>query len=169
MNPQPLGDRYNEALHACSQLRAACVQERARRSTAAARKDPYTLLVALDSEGQASGDLYLDDGSSFAYKRGLFAHRLFSFKDGMLSNQELPGTPSPPRYSTDLVIERIIIVGLGHLAKSFSVKEVGTGKVLQTGAGPVVQEAGVPELALVIRKPELPVTGDWSIQLSVTA
>lgn len=145
------------------------MQERARRSTAAAKNDPYTLLVVLDSEGQAAGDLYLDDGSSFAYKRGLFSHRLFSLKDGVLSSQELPGTSSPSRFSTDVVIERIIIVGLGQPATSLSVKEVGSGKVLQAGPGPVVQEAGVPELALVIRKPNLPVAGDWSIRLSVTA
>ncbi|CAL8467821.1 g7359 [Coccomyxa elongata] len=143
------------------------LRERARRSTAAAKHDPYTLLVALDSNGQAAGELYLDDGSSFAFQRGLYAHRLFTFKDGLLSSQELPGTPS--RYSTDVAIERIVVVGLRQPASSFSVTEVGSVKVLQAGAGPVVLAEGVPESALVIRKPELPIAGDWSIRLAVTA
>ncbi len=123
--------------------------------------------MALDSNGQAAGELYSDDGSSFAFQRGLYAHRLFTFKDGLLSSQELPGTPS--RYSTDVAIERIVVVGLGQPASSFSVTEVGSGKVLQAGAGPVVLAEGVPESALVIRKPEVPIEGDWSIRLAVTA
>lgn len=145
------------------------LQERARRSTAAAKNDPFTLLVVLDSKGQASGDLYLDDGSSFAYKRGVFAHRLFTFENGVLSSQELPRSSSASRFTSDVVIERIIVVGLGEPVAKFSVKEVGSGRVLQAGAGPVVQEAGVPELVLVVRKPELPIVGDWSVQFSITA
>ena len=39
--------------------------------------DPYTLVVALDSKGCAEGDLYADDGKSFAFERGVFAHRHF--------------------------------------------------------------------------------------------
>ena len=39
--------------------------------------DPYTLVVALDSKGCAEGDLYVDDGKSFAFERGVFAHRHF--------------------------------------------------------------------------------------------
>jgi hypothetical protein len=37
--------------------------------------DPFTLVVALDEYGQASGDLYLDDGSSFAFAQGAYLHR----------------------------------------------------------------------------------------------
>ncbi len=37
--------------------------------------DPLTLVVALDHQQQASGDLYLDDGRSFAFMRGQYVHR----------------------------------------------------------------------------------------------
>jgi mannosyl-oligosaccharide alpha-1,3-glucosidase len=41
-------------------------------------RDPLTLVVALDSTGQAaSGQLYLDDGDTFAYERGEFVWRGF--------------------------------------------------------------------------------------------
>ena len=38
-------------------------------------RDPFTLVVALDADGKATGDLFLDDGSSFAFKRGQYVHR----------------------------------------------------------------------------------------------
>lgn len=37
--------------------------------------DPYTLVVALDERGTASGQLYVDDGASFAFQRGQYLHR----------------------------------------------------------------------------------------------
>ncbi len=50
-------------------------RSRPRRSTATMAKDPFTLIVALDQSGTARGDLYLDDGHSFAFLRGQYAHR----------------------------------------------------------------------------------------------
>ena len=142
------------------------LQERARRSTAAAKMDPYTLLVTLDNKGQASGDLYLDDGSSFAYMRGMYAHRVFEFKEGTLSSRALPDSPS--RYSTELVIERIIVVGLKHKAESYTAKNKETGQGYTVEKGPVAQKAGVAREAAIVRKPDLPIAGDWSLQLTVT-
>jgi hypothetical protein len=37
--------------------------------------DPFTLVVALDAAGKAEGDLYLDDGHSFAFTQGTYLHR----------------------------------------------------------------------------------------------
>lgn len=36
-------------------------------------------------QGEAEGDLYIDDGHSFAYKNGAFAYMKFSFKRGKLT------------------------------------------------------------------------------------
>ncbi len=41
--------------------------------------DPLTLVVALDGSGAAKGDLYLDDGRSYAFLRGQYAHRWVRF------------------------------------------------------------------------------------------
>eukprot|EP00158_Paraphelidium_tribonemae_P008381 Partr_v1_DN28567_c0_g2_i1_m72816 putative Glucosidase, alpha len=50
---------------------------RVRRSTYSSRRDPLTLLITLDSNGKAEGELYLDDGESFSYAmRGEFSHQL---------------------------------------------------------------------------------------------
>lgn len=35
-------------------------------------------------QGEAEGDLYIDDGHTFAYKNGAFAYMKFSFKQGKL-------------------------------------------------------------------------------------
>ena len=51
-------------------------KERARRSTAQMTADPFTLWIALDDSGSAQGDLYVDDGHSFAYQRGSCIWRL---------------------------------------------------------------------------------------------
>ncbi|KAA1073417.1 hypothetical protein PGT21_011415 [Puccinia graminis f. sp. tritici] len=43
-------------------------------------KDPITLVVALDKQGQSTGTLYLDDGESFNHERGQFLYKRFSIK-----------------------------------------------------------------------------------------
>jgi alpha 1,3-glucosidase len=138
-------------------------QERARRSTAAAKNDPYTLIVALDGNMHAEGEIYLDDGSSFAYKRGLYAHRAFTFSNGVLSNKQMPGTMG--KYDSDLLIERIIVVGLDKPA-AWSVVDTETSSALEAGPGPLVMQPGIPDAALVIRKPELPVAREWSVKFA---
>lgn len=50
-------------------------RERPRRSTATMARDPFTLIVALDQDGNAHGDLYVDDGRSLAFKKGHYLHR----------------------------------------------------------------------------------------------
>jgi len=52
---------------------------RPRRSAALMRHDPYTLVVALDSAGRASGSLYVDDGDGYAFQTGHYVHRTLEF------------------------------------------------------------------------------------------
>lgn len=96
----------------------------------------------------------------------MYAHRLFEYRDSVLSSKALPGSSS--RYSTELVIERIIIVGLKHKAASYAAKNKETGQKYTVEKGPVAQKAGIAHEALIVRKPDLPVAGDWSLQISVT-
>ena len=74
----------------------------------------------LDGDGSAEGDLYMDDGRSFAFQRGAFLHRRISFADGKLSSAlaeaargtalTLPLSGEP--FKTDVVVERIVVLGL---------------------------------------------------------
>ena len=61
-------------------------RERPRRSSGAQSEDPYTLVVVLDKESKAAGDLYIDDGESFSFQRGHYAHRDFVFDGTKLKN-----------------------------------------------------------------------------------
>ena len=77
-------------------------------------------VIALDADGAAEGDLYMDDGRSFAFQRGAHLHRSFRFADGKLSSAPadkargaaltLPLTGEP--FKTDIIVERIVVLGL---------------------------------------------------------
>lgn len=149
-------------------------KERARRSTVQMVDDPFTLWVVLDSDGTASGDLYLDDGRSFAFQRGIFAHRRFAFRDGQLSNARVAAPKraaiqpyKDSKYQPSQVIERIIVLGLAGGPNGWQVKLQGGG-ALQAAPGPLVlrPELASSTAALVIRKPDLPVADDWILQFS---
>ncbi len=62
-------------------------KERIRRSSILMRRDPYTLFVALDENGQASGKLYTDDNESFEYREGEFILCQLEYKNGRLTSK----------------------------------------------------------------------------------
>eukprot|EP00884_Botryococcus_braunii_P010405 jgi/Botrbrau1/19366/Bobra.0338s0001.1 len=142
------------------------VRTRARRSTTAAAHDPITLIVALDAKGTARGDLYLDDGRSFAFRRGVFAHREFTFVDGLLSNEPFPADSAPQKFSSTLLIERVVILGAQVGGKVWHAVELEGQRSLTVSEGPLWLAPGIPSYAVIIRKPELPVIGDWRVQIS---
>lgn len=62
-------------------------KERIRRSAILMHDDPYTLIVALDSQKQAKGTLYIDDEKSYEYRQGKYLYLEFEFKDNVLSSR----------------------------------------------------------------------------------
>jgi len=125
---------------------------RARRSSTAMARDPYTLVVALDPESSAVGTLYTDDGVTFDYQKGAFVHRLFRFQDRTLwSDEFLKGTGE-----TACTVERVVIYGAPASTSAVLTTEDGQKRTLE-----VSQQGG----ALVIRKPDALIAQDWSIEL----
>jgi alpha 1,3-glucosidase len=139
-------------------------RERPRRSTGAARRDPLTLVVAVDpSTGSAEGGLYLDDGSSFAFaRRGHYRHRRFAFAGGVLRNEAAPALATPagarPVPPADpswtgadaLRIERVVLL-LPTAEEAGKVAGVKPQLVLPGGGGgglelPPVEAGGAPDL-----------------------
>ncbi len=116
-------------------------RDRARRSVAAARGDPLTLLVAPDERGNAVGDVYFDDGIGYGYlAEGLetkktsetsrsrsgsvgknapftkFTRRVFSFTDGVLNCGAPSYSPSASGAGGDFPdaatrVERVVVMG----------------------------------------------------------
>ncbi len=96
-------------------------KDRPRRSSALMRWDPYTLVVVLGDDGNAKGELYVDDGESFDYQSGAYIHRLFEFNSTTSSLastcfEKCSGAKKAAKAafkkSMDGVhVERVIIVG----------------------------------------------------------
>lgn len=129
-------------------------RERARRSSAAMARDPYTLVVALNNENRAIGTLYTDDGNSFDFQKGVYVSRAFRFSKDTLSSQILlPGTGQ-----TATTIERVKIFGAPQYTKAEITTHDGQKRSLE-----VMQGGG----ALIIRKPDAFVDKDWTISLSL--
>ncbi|KAF9986257.1 hypothetical protein BGZ65_008301 [Modicella reniformis] len=95
-------------------------RERPRRSSKAMEHDPFTLVIALDSQGQANGRIYLDDGETFNYEKGEYLLREFRYSNGVLSSHD-PNEVSSSQdqdWPTDFMrrfgelrIERFVILG----------------------------------------------------------
>eukprot|EP00002_Diphylleia_rotans_P014810 TRINITY_DN287_c0_g2_i1.p1 TRINITY_DN287_c0_g2~~TRINITY_DN287_c0_g2_i1.p1 ORF type:complete len:902 (+),score=170.73 TRINITY_DN287_c0_g2_i1:48-2753(+) len=130
-------------------------KDRPRRSSKAMEHDPYTLYVAPDSNGYASGTLYVDDGKSFNYKNGDFLHREFVLQGNKLVNSEK--TPSK-RSSPSPLVERIVIYGIESAPSTIT---------LHTPTQPqqiLESDYDLNARKLVIRKPAVEIGASWEIR-----
>ncbi|XKL63534.1 hypothetical protein PGB90_005898 [Kerria lacca] len=130
------------------------IRNRIRRSSALTLHDPFTLIVALDINGTASGQLYLDDGESFEYRNGKYLLLHFTF----LNNQLMSKIVDDGRFKTKAWIEKIIIIGIPNMFR--------TG-IINSDRGQEELEAkyNTDEYSLTIRKPGVSVAVEWSISL----
>jgi len=134
---------------------------RLRRSTHAMTHDPYTLYVALDSDGHASGRLYMDDGNTFDYlRKDEYACAEFSVEIkenyGYIRNLATVGEGwKGISEDTNKMIERIIVMGVEKHPSS--VDEVGESLGFTHDSNAHV---------LVIRKPELSALVDWEVKIT---
>lgn len=106
-------------------------RDRPRRSSIAAARDPYTMIIALDDNGRASGLFYTDDGVSYDnHKEGRYVLKRFEYFDGVLTSRDVdvvkeldgvvtlpPAAPLTRNPEAKLRIERIIITGLKDKVK----------------------------------------------------
>jgi len=66
-------------------------QMRLRRASSLMAVDPYTLVVAPDQTGAASGKLYMDAGDGYGYRTGAHAYVAYTYADRTLSAATLSG------------------------------------------------------------------------------
>jgi len=133
---------------------------RLRRSSHTMIQDPYTLYVALDTNGNASGSLYMDDENTFNYARkNEFASSDFSVvisgDYGYIRNSATVGDGwKGIAEDANKMIERIIVMGVEKHPSS--VHEVGESLGFTHDSNAHV---------LVIRKPELSALVDWEVKI----
>lgn len=153
-------------------------QMRLRRSSALMRYDPYTLTVALNTGGNASGELYLDDFETFdaarlaAYIRRRFIYTSFS-ADGSVtagagSETVAPTSratlsslfvgPSGGDYSPVNVVERVVVLGVEASPTTVNVTDA-------QGSRPITFTFDAKLKTLTLRKPAVKVAEDWVIEL----
>jgi len=129
-------------------------KERQRRSTSQMLNDPLTLVVALDTNQQAKGELYLDDGHTFDYKNGKFLRRKFSFSDNKLTSVAI-GTET---FSTTQTVERVVVFGFHKRPSKVEIQTGSTKRELV-----FVYEGE----KLIAKKPDVLITQDWNIVITV--
>lgn len=145
--------------------------------------DPFTLRVALNNEGAARGELYLDDGETYSHQHGNFVWREFAAEKNKKVSKISSHNLATQKYAeavdhvalttydssnefakriADVRIEKIVVLGLA--AKPSSV--AAAGKKVQWNFTPGVAASDKREgtaSMLVIKDPKLPITADWEI------
>ncbi|KAJ6815921.1 putative glucan 1,3-alpha-glucosidase [Iris pallida] len=139
-------------------------KDRFRRSSTQMAKDPYTLVIALNSSLAAQGELYIDDGKSYDFEHGAYIHRQFSFLNDKLSSSSIkPANLGGKQFSSDTTIERIVILGLPAGTKR-AVIEPGNREA-DIEPGPLTLRGGASPVAHIVRKPNLRIADDWTIRI----
>lgn len=126
--------------------------------------DAHFQVIALNGSLAAEGELYIDDGKSYDFKKGAYIHRRFVFSDGKLISSNIAPTNSGKQpYSSNCVIERIILLGLPSGAKGALVEPANYRTDIEPGT--LTLRGGSSPVARVIRKPNVRITDDWTIKI----
>jgi alpha 1,3-glucosidase len=151
-------------------------RDRPRRSSGLMKYDPFTLVVVLDKDGNASGTLYIDDGETFDYQLGAFIHRTFNF-DGsrqILTSGNLD-TSAPSSKAQKYIksmekvkVEKIIVVGAPKAWKGKEevvIMEEGSKETKRRRPATMEWHAAQGKKAAwaVVRKPDVGVGRGWRI------
>jgi len=135
---------------------------RQRRSSTQQARDPFTLFVAPDANGNAEGDLYLDDGKSFNYAKkksfDLLHYRLQRNSDG---NMVLSSEVKSGAYGTKVGIERIVIMGMAAPPSSVTFT---SPKSDAPRSVPFTFDS--TKQAVTLKKPVSTVVDEWRIDIS---
>ncbi|XP_056021403.1 neutral alpha-glucosidase AB-like isoform X2 [Ostrea edulis] len=128
---------------------------RVRRSSSLMATDPFTLVICLNKQGEALGDLYVDDYKSYAYRNGNYIHRAFSFKNNILqsSNADPNGRGSSKEW-----VEKLVIVGFPKAASSVHITVAGNSQSLHHSYDSATR-------ILTVRKPEVNIATDFTITI----
>jgi alpha 1,3-glucosidase len=127
-------------------------KDRLRRSTVAMANDPYTIIVALDADGKASGDLYVDDGHSFDYKDQTYLQASFEYANNVLSY-----TPNHNQSGFDNSIERIVILGAENVSQITVISDTG-----KHDAGFYTWANG----SIIVKLPGVGIEHEWKVRVA---
>jgi len=151
------------------------------------KRDPFTIKVALSQTGSASGELYLDDGTSYDHREGNFVWRQFvaesakktikiSSKDLASKNAdravdgvELTTYNGGNAFANSLNgvrVERIVVLGLKNKPSKVTLGNADLEFTFEDGVAAVGRKEGVAS-KLTIKNPGAFVTNDWTVVLEL--
>jgi alpha 1,3-glucosidase len=145
-----------------------------RRSAPLMWRDPITLVIALDSNGEAQGTLYTDDGETYDFEKGDYLWRSFEFKPTSkgktatyaLHSSDISGRPDNDwtRKSQPIVIRTIVVLGLPSEPKCIrdAASEIGL-PFAWAAATTSTFKTTTHSSNLTIEDAELPLTKDWTL------
>ena len=82
-------------------------------NTVASRKKPLYLMIALDEQHSASGDLFWDDGESIdTYEKFVYNYFIFNYNSNRLTVE--PWTYNYPEMGDEIKLEEIKILGVNR-------------------------------------------------------
>ncbi|KAI8826243.1 glycosyl hydrolases family 31-domain-containing protein [Fimicolochytrium jonesii] len=142
-------------------------RERVRRASNLMLRDPYTLWVALDQQGQAHGELYADDGHTFQYQENKYILSALSYTHNTLSSTLHTTQTSAPSESTITEVgsrvERLVIVGLKTAPKRVVVTEGGKKSDREV----LVESEKLADglVRVTLRDPAVIVGREWEVKL----
>ncbi|XP_070835122.1 neutral alpha-glucosidase C [Chaetodon trifascialis] len=126
--------------------------------TAEVQQLPLSITVALDSQGAAGGELYLDDGHSFSYRdRKAFCLRRFSMLSGRLLCR--PASEGGT-FDCDTVIQSVTVLGVKSKPSTVVVHLPGA-----ENAAAAVFEYTETCCMLTVSSLSLGVSTDWDVQI----
>ncbi|EJF56973.1 hypothetical protein DICSQDRAFT_150074 [Dichomitus squalens LYAD-421 SS1] len=145
-------------------------RERPRRSSPLMKHDPFTLRVALGSDGSARGELYLDDGETYSHQQGQFVWREFAVEK--LAKKSRCVWISSRDFAAQKPAEAVDRVALAaYDSGNDFAKSIANVRVEKYSRPTTTITAGVASAdkkegtasVLVIRDPKVAVTSDWAI------
>ncbi|SCU83925.1 LAME_0C07360g1_1 [Lachancea meyersii CBS 8951] len=134
-------------------------RDRYRRSSKLQKNDPFTVLVAPDAEGKATGRLYVDDGETFGFENGNYLEIALTFENCVLKWDVIHQAADQELFTSK--IEKILIAAPKSCVS-------GVDATLKQGTGQwyhSVRDVDSSEL-VVLENPQFAVNEIWSLELS---
>lgn len=129
------------------------VKSRIQKSARLMFGEPFTLLICLDENQTAAGELYSDDGETFNFKKGEHIYRKFIFNGKVLISTLISGNINSKFVQSNKVkINEIKIAGLNQIPT----------KILKKNSEKM--NFVVESNDIFITNANLPVESDWKIE-----
>ena len=146
-------------------------RDRVRRASDLMHGEPLTLVVAADGQGRADGVLYLDDGESYAFEKGVYAFKTISLSANRLTAADATESLRAQhadgraafRAANRVAIERIILVGLPSIPKRVDVTAAGQTTALEFAGSKTPYGTVVVHL----KRPVANAADNWEISLTL--